>query len=255
MLRTLFFVTLFTASCVNNTTEDHFKEHNDQRSTEIEEQPVPEKELSIEAQMNNFFQIEPKDERKKNPKIDSLLMTVELAIEEKNLDLLFTVMDEDVISSYGGAEIGMDGIMNTWGEDLNKFWKKLDWIVNLGGFFESDTVYRLPYCDEFGRLPTIPDSIGAPYGYGMCINKDAKLYPFPNLGRGNGITIGYAFSFIDLTFGVNGKMGDVFCINPLGSQMYGYVKASDFYRSSDYSLFIEKNAEAEWKIAAFAPWD
>lgn len=207
------------------------------------------------SQKEKLFQISPKDERRKDPNIDVLLKTVERAIKQKDLTLLFSVMDEDIISSHGGAMYGYEDFKATWETEYQELWNKLNWIVSMGGFFEEDSVYRLPYCDDFKRFPAIPNSYDEPYGYGLCLDENTQLYTSPQCEINKSVDIGFAFSLLDLAYGMSGEKNGVLKINPVGTGIHGYVKSSDFYRSSDYCLILEKNKQGIWKITAFAPWD
>ena len=242
----LLFVSMLCA-CAEQTPADEVSS-TDQTDAVIEQEP----DSTLYLSTSQFYQFTPKDERKKDPKIDQLLKTVERAIVKKDLQLLFSVMDENICSSYGGLEYGWEGFMSAWGDRLDAMWKKLDRTIKLGGFYESDTTFRLPYCDEFDRFPKNNED---PFSIGVATNKNTFMYPSETCEKGKGVKIGYAVARIDLDYGFSGKKDGVIKINPVGTGLHGFVKETDFYRSSDYSLIIEKSAQGAWRITAFAPYD
>lgn len=242
----LLFVSVLCA-CAEQTPANEVSS-TEQTDAVIEQEP----DSTPELYTSQLYQFTPKDERKKDPKIDQLLKTVERAILKKDLQLLFSVMDEDICSSYGGLEYGWEGFMSAWGGRLDAMWKKLDRTIKLGGFYESDTTFRLPYCDEFDRFPKNNED---PFSIGVATNKNTFMYSSETCEKGKGVKIGYAVARIDLDYGFSGKKDGVIKINPVGTGLHGFVNETDFYRSSDYSLIIEKSAQGAWRITAFAPYD
>lgn len=220
---------------------------------EILEQP---KSSSLfHNQREKLYQIPRKDERRKDPKLDALLITVEKAIRKKDLNLLFSVMDEDVVSSYGGGVFGYDGLKETWERDFQKLWEKLTKILSLGGLFVNESNYGAPYNGNVHQEATKLDEMIVPYGYGISTSSNSKLYPNVKCSEDEGVIIGRAYLIIDLESNYYGGLNNIWKVNILGTGIHGFVRSEDFYCASDYSLGIQKNKQGIWKITSFAPWD
>ena len=246
----LIFVLLFLQSCTSSEGKT--------RKTPIELVVVfeaPKNTSLFHNQKHKLFQISPKDERRKDSKIDALLKTIEKAIKQKDLNLLFSVMDEDVISSYGGGVVGFKGIKEVWGGDYQELWDKLSKILALGGTVSSDSSYSIPYDGEIDEKATRFDDMMVPHGCGITTCSNSKIYPNIKLIADEAIIVGRVHMLVDLESSYSDRTHKCMKVNILGTGIHGFVKQKDFYCSSDYSLHISKNKQGIWKIAAFAPWD
>lgn len=206
-------------------------------------------------QKDKLEQVKFKDERKNDPKVDALLKTVESAIQQKNLALLFTVMDQGVISSFGGGVVGHDGIVEVWGHDYQQLWNRLDKILAMGGSFSGDSSYSIPYEGNLAYEAQKVDEGMVPHGCGISTNENAMIYPNSKCRLKEGIQIGRTYAIVDLFSEYYQRDNEAIKINLLGTGIHGFIKNADFYISSGYSLFLEKNKQGTWKITSFAPWD
>ena len=126
----LILVLIFLNSCSQPKTKREKKE--------IELEEVFEKSSSTSLFQNDqkrLTQFTSRDERSKDSSLDTLLKTVERAIRKEDLNLLLTLMDQEIVSSYGGGLIGHDDFLMNWERDYKKMWDKLSKILTLGGTF------------------------------------------------------------------------------------------------------------------------
>lgn len=243
-------IILLLQSCTHSATQGK------QRSTSFDEVPNPAKNTSLfQNQKDKLYQFTPKDERKKDPKVDALLKTIEKAIKNKDLNLLFSVMDKDIISSYGGLVIGYDGIEETWENDYQQMWNRLDKVLAMGGSFVDDSSYSIPYTGDLDYEAQKLDEMIVPHGYGLTTNATAKIYPNASCRSKEGIQVGRTFAMVDVMSNYRQWDDKVIKVSLLSTGIHGYIKNEDFYISSDYLLHLEKNKQGNWKITAFAPWD
>jgi hypothetical protein len=223
-------------------------------SPEISENEV--EPNSLESIKNEIPQIEFRDERKANPDIDSLLKIVEQSITNKDIDALLTTMDTNVISSYGGGMYGHDDFRETWQDDnYRELWAKLDEVISLGGFFANDSTYCAPYTGNVDEEASKVDDMVVPYGCGISTHTKVKLYPSEECDEAEAINIGRTYCMIKLQGNFYGASNGLWKVNPIGTDVIGYVKTEDFYCSADYGLVLEMSETGGWKITAFAPWD
>lgn len=244
------FLVLFIQSCTQPAVQGK------KRLTSFDE-PIeaPQNTSLFHNQKDKLFQLKLKNERKKDPKVDALLKTVEKAIQRKDIKLLFSVMDEGVISSFGGGVVGYEGIAEVWGEDYQQLWNRLDKILALGGSFSGDSSYSIPYEGNlaYEAQNVVEDMV--PHGCGITTNENALIYPNAKCRSNEGIKIGRTYAIVDVSSEYYQRDNEVIKINLLGTGIHGFVKNEDCYISSDYSLYLEKNKQGIWKITAFAPWD
>lgn len=257
MFRFLLILIVVLSSCADDQTE-HPPQNENISPLKKGENPTTSSEIvSDEDQVSETFpQIEPKDERKTNPKIDSLLITVESAIEQKDVELLLTVMDTSIISSYGGGMYGHKDFRELWQyDDYEELWRKLDKVISLGGFFANDSTYSVPYTGNIDQEAMKIDDNIVPYGCGITIDSKSLLYPNNECVETEAIEIGRTYCIVIPQSGFWGATNGLWKVNILGTDISGYVKPKGFYCSADYSLSIEKGNNGDWKITAFAPWD
>jgi hypothetical protein len=246
----LILVLIFLNSCSQPKTKREKKE--------IELEEVFEKSSSTSLFQNDqkrLTQFTSRDERSKDSSLDTLLKTVERAIRKEDLNLLLTLMDQEIVSSYGGGLIGHDDFLMNWERDYKKMWDKLSKILALGGTFTHPENYIIPDDGDAHQEAIKYDEMIVPHGYGITTNSKTKLYPNSKCDENEAVTVGRVYMVVDIESDYYGGLNEMWKVKIIGTGIHGFVKANDFYCASDYSLGIKKNTQGVWKIISFAPWD
>lgn len=246
----LILVLIFLNSC------SHPKAKREKNEIELEEVFEESSSTSLfQNEQKKLIQFTPRDERSKDSSLDTFLKTVERAIRKKDLDLLLTLMDEEIVSSYGGGLIGHDDFLMNWEGDYERLWDKLSKILTLGGTFTHPRNYIIPDDGNAHQEAIKYDEVIVPHGYGITTNSIAKLYPNSKCIENESVTVGRVYMIVDIESDYYSGLNELWKVKIIGTGIHGFVKASDFYCASDYSLDIKKNTQGIWKITSFAPWD
>lgn len=194
--------------------------------------------------------INPIDESSKDQNLAKQLKKLKNAIDLKDTLLLYSLMDTNIVSSHGGAIYGYDGVIEEW---TNKnIWNKLEQVISLGGVFDNDgQEFRLPYCqaDKFYGSWNIDW-----YTTGVTIKPKTLL--FSNSDSTSNVIDTLNFSILK-TIDYYGyiPLDGMIHIKTIKEDKEGFIKYSDFYGTSDYTLIFEKKENGNWLIISFAPYD
>ncbi|HUR29816.1 MAG TPA: SH3 domain-containing protein [Saprospiraceae bacterium] len=208
----------------------------------------------------------PRDESSQDPTLSTFVRDLKKAILAKDEKWIYSVLDADVVSTYGD-EPGIVVFKNYWTpeNDSTDFWPYLKNVVSMGGVFLHDTA------DETGKYQFV-----FPYAYdiemgieddyyllGVITGKNVNLRKDPNI-QSEVITqlshdvIFFLYEDDETTSNVG--------LNPYGEpewyqittydkQLQGWVNWQYVYSLLGPRLFLFKDKKGQWKISAFVAGD
>lgn len=209
----------------------------------------------------------PRDETKLDASLAAFVVDLRKAIAGQEDNWLISVLDEEVISSFGD-EPGIPSFLQYWAPENNEtsFWPYLHRVVELGGVFLNDTA------DHSGKyqfvFPYVYDTDVSDdddyYLLGVVTGKNVNLRKSPDAQSEVITQLSYNLIYYNWepesdALVASGK-------NPYGNAMWYFVKTRDkkhegwinwsyVYPVGGPRLFLYKNADDEWKISAFVAGD
>jgi len=196
---------------------------------------------------------------KKNPKvfpIDQSSKDISLikfkneilnAIEKKDTNFIVSVLDTNILNSFGGNG-GIQEFWDMWQiEDPNtSFWNELKKVFTMGGTFidNNKNMFAMPYL--FSIWPEDLD----PFTYVAAINKNVELYESPSKKSKIIKKISYEILMLVDFEEENNNWKNVMTLD----SVYGFIQ-KDFIRSPiDYRVVLQKEKD-KWKIISFVAGD
>ena len=197
---------------------------------------------------NDRLKIQPIDESSKDSSLVNFISKLKNIINKQDTSSLFSILDSNIVSSYGGGLYGKVDFVDNWNLKSNskELWYVLNKAVSLGGVFEdNDTTFRMPYCqsDRFFQDTNIDW-----YELAVSVKPQVKVYEKNNKSSKIVGVLDYDILHV-LDIGNN-----FIKISTTDSIIKGYVERNDIYFSAEYILILQKNNEM-WKIKSFAPYD
>lgn len=194
------------------------------------------------------------DQKVKDPVLANFLNLLKRAVERKDTVQLLSLMDEDVITSYGGGVVGYDDFLETWRQRDHHLWKTLSKIMNYGGIQEDDSIYRIPYFSNLGSCSISKDLNERIDWYitWFTAADTAYLYEKPTIH--SQVKAKLVASLVNCWEPGKVQNGFLIC-ETLDGKIKGFILEEQMYRLGGYDLIIEKMPSGKWSIAAFAPFD
>ena len=209
----------------------------------------------------------PWDETSLDPSLLAFVTDLKKAISTKDDKWIVSVLDKDVISTYGD-EPGIDVFKNYWTpeNDSTDFWPYLKNVVAMGGVFLHDTA------DETGKYQFV-----FPYAYdiemgieddyyllGVITGKNVNLRSAPNTQSQVVRQLSHEVIFFDYDdqSALTANVG----LNPFGEPEWYHVTTYDkrhkgwvnwqyVYSLLGPRLFLFKDEKGRWRISAFVAGD
>lgn len=179
---------------------------------------------------------------------------LKLAIQKQDTDLLLSILDSNVVTSHGGALIGIEDFSRNWSD--GGLWEKLETIVGFGGGFESDTTYRYPYFTIYKNergYEKYKDTYPDPYTEYYSTKDTTFLFEDTLRSKIVAKLVG-CFLYMDYSNGINYR-SNWLQLTTYKDSIVGFVPKTDVYRTGDYNLIIEKDTLGNWRVTSFAPFD
>ncbi len=203
--------------------------------------------VSLSAQNKKPLRLVPVDESRKDRSLVKFKNDVLKAIDKKDTSFIISVLDTNILNSFGGNG-GIQELRQMWQiENPNSsLWVELKKVFSMGGTFFGvhNHMFVLPYI--FGNWPEDYD----PFGYVAVIKKNIYLRDSPTVKSKVIKKLSYDILEI-LESGVEkGKWSKVMTADSLAGYVY-----SDFVRSPlDYRAILKKE-NGKWKIISFVSGD
>ncbi|MDQ3016939.1 MAG: SH3 domain-containing protein [Bacteroidota bacterium] len=210
--------------------------------------------------------IAPRNEVSQDPTLSAFVTTLQSAIEKKDAKWIYSVLDKDVVSTYGD-EPTLDVFKTYWDieNDSTNFWAFLKRAVNMGGVFLHDTAdhtgkyeFVFPYAYDIDM--EMDDDY---YMLGAITGKNVNLRSGPNQ-KADVITqltynvISYIYDDADekweVPMNANGEP-QWFHITTYDKKYTGWVNWQYVYSPMRPRLFLFKNDKGIWYISAFVAGD
>ncbi|MGB0428906.1 MAG: hypothetical protein ACPGLV_00435 [Bacteroidia bacterium] len=214
-------------------------------------QPNSKKQI-VKADTPDFnLKIEPVNELAYSKSLEKTVAVIQKAIETADTNLLFTVMDSNVIVSHGGAEYGFKIFKQHWKNNTTDLWLLLDHLLSLGGCFINDSAsFAFPYCNNDKYYKKIG---GDWYSLGVCTKANTPFYIEPQFDSKMFDSLNHAIFNRVLGHRQYDKNG-FYKVKIAGTHTIGYLHAEDVYVTNDYSLHLTKSSN-NWLITSFAVYD
>lgn len=222
------------------------------------------------------FKIYPVDESRQDSTLYKFVEILKEVIMNKDTSKLYNMLDENIISSFGGGIYGKQGFIETWElekPDSSLVWGLMKRIVDMGGVFEEGGVtestqdsisFRFPYATSRLLEPIYnkkPDYDPDPHTTVLCIKDNIPVYKSPNKKSAVVGKLSYDILTMDYDKTVkhiaNKSAGDWkwLYVSSIDESINGWIlNNDDIYFTEDYSLIIEK-IKGEYKITGFFPYD
>ncbi|XOV67367.1 MAG: hypothetical protein ACFHU9_17260 [Fluviicola sp.] len=177
-----------------------------------------------------------------------------IAILQKDTSLLLSLMDSNVVTSYGGAMYGYEDFLLNW--ETGGLWKKLKLVTELGGEYEADTSFRYPFftVGKNYRAYENYDIIHPDPYFEFYAMKDTVML-FEDISSTNAIAklVG---CYLYFDYNKSKRRDDGWLeLTTYQKNIRGFVKSEDVFRTGDYNLIVEKDSLGNWRITSFAPYD
>lgn len=183
-----------------------------------------------------------------------LYNTIEIlrhVIRNRDTLALFEMMDDSLVSSYGGLQYGKKAFVEKWGLNKNnassELWPMLSKLVQLGGVFRSKekNEFILPYMNVVRE----PETQYVVQQIAVCTHNKVKVYTDEGFTESGTLS----YEMVAIPSGRAEPSGYAWMVT-LDNRMNGYVHSDSFYFMSDYALELRKT-NGKWKIFALAPFD
>lgn len=241
---------LLGASCYSEDSDEPEQEYQDDPVIDSLEEPDPKDTIPL---INIPF-CEFPTQAISDPGLSKFIRKLKKAVALRDTLLLFSLMEEGVISSHGGGVIGYAGVKESWNEGREDLWKCLGRLMQFGGIQEHDSVYRIPYFSNL-QTCTIGESLEGKvdwYITWFTTNDTTFLYEQPT--SQSSVKAKFVASLVNCWEPMKSENGFLKC-ETLDGKLKGYMRKDDIYRLGDNNLIIEKNQKGQWLITAFAPFD
>jgi len=176
------------------------------------------------------------------------------AIKQRDTNLLLSILDSNVVTSYGGGEYGYSDFLRNW--SYGDLWKTLEVLNGLGGDFESDTSYRYPYFTVYKNMRgydkywrNYPD----PYTEYFSVKDTSYLYS-DTLKSEVVAKLVNCYVYMNYQQSIDHR-SDWLKLTTYKDSLTGFIPKTDVFRTGDYNLIVEKDTLGKWRVTSFAPFD
>ncbi len=223
--------------------------------------------FGISQKAANEIKVFPIDESKTDSSISSFIKTLKNIALKKDTTSLFRIIDTNILTSYGGMQIGKRDFIRNWdlnNPDSSEVWNVITRLIRLGGVFDTvdeKRVFCLPYANA-GRFinPIIlanKDMEFDPYFTLICLKPKVPVFVKPDQ---KSLIVGYlSYDLVMNNFQATQKQNTLDGINwasisTFDSKIVGWVINDSFYSIGGWKIIIEK-IDNEWRITKFFPFD
>jgi len=223
------------------------------------------------------YKIYPVDESKNDTTIYEFVETLKEVITTKDTFRLYNLLDENVVTSFGGAIYGKKGFIENWNlekPDSSIVWKTMKRMIEMGGVFDiggvfeatiDSMIFQFPYVNSNKLFdPIYKKNQGYdfdPYFTVICVKDNISIYNNPDY---NAVIVG-KLSFDVLTMDYEktneetiNKSTDCWkwiYVTTIDKSITGWVlNGDDLYFLGGLKLIIEK-VNYEYKITGFFQYD
>jgi hypothetical protein len=223
------------------------------------------------------YKIYPVDESKNDTIISKFVGILEEVITEKDTFRLYNLLDENVVTSFGGAIYGKQGFIENWNlekPDSSRVWDSMKRIIDMGGVFEiggvseatkDSLIFQFFYANSNKLFDKIykknPEYDFDPYFTVICVKDNITIYKSPDY---NSVIVGnisydvLAMDYQRTNEEITNKSADRWkwlCVTTIDKSITGWVlNGDDVYFLGGLKLIIEK-VKDEYKITGFFPFD
>lgn len=234
--------------------------------------------------MNSFsfaqkteYKIFPVDESKNDTTISKFVEILKEIIIAKDTSGLYNLLDENVVTSFGGAIYGKQGFIENWNlekPDSSLVWESMKRIIDMGGVFDiggvsegtkNSMIFQFPYANSNKLFNSIykknPEYDFDPNYTVVCVKDNIPIYKSPDY---NSVIAG-KLSYDVLTLNYEKTSEEVtnistdcwkwVYVSTVDKSIEGWVlNGNDIYFLGGLTLIIEK-VNDEYKITGFFPYD
>lgn len=223
------------------------------------------------------YKIYPVDETKNDTTISQFVGVLKEVISAKDTFRLYNMLDEHIVSSFGGGIYGKQGFIENWyleKPESSLVWETMKRIIKMGGVAENgrvngttvdSVIFHFPYANSNKLWDTIykknTDYDFDPYLTVICVKDNILIYKSPDYNSAIVGHLNYDILTIDdkkTIEEVTNKSTDYWkwiYITTIDQSISGWVlNNDDIYFLGGLSLIIEK-VNNEYKITGFFPFD
>lgn len=211
----------------------------------------------------------PIDESKTDSSLSSFIETLKKITLKKDTAGLYNVIDSNILTSYGGMQIGKKDFIQNWQlniPDSSEVWNVIASLINLGGVFDTideKRVFCLPYANANRFITPIilshKDMEFEPYFTLVCLKPRVLVFAIPNTKSSikgylsyDLVSINYQETQLQNQNNVDGIRWA--SISTFDHKITGWVNTDNFYSIGGWKIIIEKIND-EWRITQFFPFD
>lgn len=221
--------------------------------------------------------IYPIDESRNDTTIFQFIENMKDILNAKDTFRLYNLLDENVVTSFGGAIYGKQGFVENWNMDKpenSNLWESMKRIIDLGGVFEiggvfeatiDSVIFQFPYANSNKLFDSIykkfPMYDFDPHTTLICVREQVPIYKSPNNNLENVGYLTYDILAIDYdktneeTTNKSAENWKWIYVYTIDKSLTGWVlNGDDFYFLGGLKLTIEK-VKNEYKITGFFPYD
>ncbi len=216
--------------------------------------------------------IYPVDESRNDTTIFKFVGNLKEVITAKDTYRLYNLLDENIVTSFGGAIYGKQGFIEHWNlenPDSSVVWELMKRIIDMGGVFEiggafesnsNSMIFQFPYVNSNKLFNPIyekyPKCDFDPYYTVICVKDNIPIYKSPDYN--SAIVGNLSYEVLTINEEITNQSADswewIFVTSIDKSNIGWVVNGDDLYSLGGYKLIIEKVKE-EYKITGFFPYD
>jgi hypothetical protein len=227
---------------------------------------------------NIEYKIYPIDETKNDSNLFLFVEDLKQILIEKDTFKLFKLLDERVVTSFGGAMYGKKDFVKNWDldkSDSSEIWSTMTETIELGGVFgiggvfletKNDTIFRFPYVTSSRLFEPLyeqnPEYDFDPHFTLICLNKNVPLYKSSENNSEILTSLSYDVLSMDYDktyqYMINNKLEtfDWIYVSSIDNSISGWIKnGKDFYFYGGRTMIIEKYNNNKYKITGFFGYD
>ena len=208
----------------------------------------------------------PRDETRSDASLAAFVRQLKKAIAAKDEVWIKSVLDKNVVSTYGDEE-GIATFMRYWSpeNDSMHFWLYLDRVVKMGGVFLHDTAdlsgkYQFVFPYAYDIEVGIEDD---PYLMGVVTGENVNLRAAPSIDSEVIRQLSYHviyFLFEDDEISSNVSLNEFgepewYQVTTFDKTCQGWINWKYVYSLIGPRLFLFKDQKGQWKISAFVAGD
>lgn len=223
------------------------------------------------------YKIYPVDETKNDTTISQFVILLKEVISAKDTFRLYQMLDENIVSSFGGGIYGKQGFVETWhleNPGSSPLWETMKRIIEMGGVADKRGVlvttvdsmmFQFPYATANKLFKPLhqknPEYDFDPYTTIICVKENIPINKNPNKKSAIVGHLSYEVLTMDYEKTNNKKIirsnknWKWIYITTIDQSISGWVlNNDDIYFLGGLSLIIEK-VKNEYKITGFFPFD